>query len=109
MDLIAATVRIMELEEWHRWWKSTGARELRSLLMKEWDPIGVAGVPEAYDEYDSYAGPLARRLREGANARDVAEYLAEVETERMGLPNTADQLDEVGVRVLAWYSAAMRR
>src|SRR6266581_4716198 len=38
---------------------------IRKVLMDHWDPIGVAGVPEAQDEYDSYIhqihGMLIRR------------------------------------------------
>jgi hypothetical protein len=62
----------IELEDWHRWWKTSGARELRMLLMTYWDPIGVKGIPEASDEYDSYLGPLAKKLREGADACGVS-------------------------------------
>jgi hypothetical protein len=31
---------------------------VREILMREWDPIGVAGSPEAADEYDSYVGKV---------------------------------------------------
>jgi hypothetical protein len=44
----------IDLEDWRRRWKTSGARELRGLLMKYRDPIGVNGIPEASDEYDSY-------------------------------------------------------
>lgn len=30
---------------------------IREALMKEWDPIGVAHIPEAQDEYDGYVAP----------------------------------------------------
>jgi hypothetical protein len=76
--------------------------------MTYWDPIGVNGVPEAYDEYDEYSGQLARKLREGADARAVAEYLADVQTERMCLPKTAAQLTEVADHVSHWYSVEMQ-
>ena len=26
--------------------------------MREWDPIGVAGIPQAADEYDTYVGKV---------------------------------------------------
>jgi hypothetical protein len=94
----------VELEDWHRWWKTRGARELRVLLMTYWDPIGVNGTPEASDEYDSYLGPLAKKLREGADARTVCQYLSEIQTERMEIPAGADQLADVGERVVSWYS-----
>ena len=31
---------------------------VRDVLMREWDPIGVSGIPEAADEYDSYLGTI---------------------------------------------------
>jgi len=65
----------MELSDWHMWWKHSGAKELRQILMDEWDPIHVAGVPEAADEYDSYLGQIAERLRAGASGEGIAEYL----------------------------------
>jgi hypothetical protein len=98
----------VELEDWHRWWKTSGARELRTLLMTYWDPIGVNGIPEASDEYDTYLGPLAEKLREGADARAVCQYLSDIQTERMGLPTTPDQLADIGERVVGWYSVEMQ-
>ena len=69
----------MELADWHMWWKRSGARELRQLLIEEWDPIHVRGVPEAADEYDTYLGQIASLLREGATVEDVAAFLNDVE------------------------------
>jgi hypothetical protein len=51
---------------------------------------------------------LGGKLREGADARGVCEYLSEIQTERMELPATPDQLTDVGERVAGWYSAEMR-
>jgi hypothetical protein len=87
----------MKLEDWHRWWKQTGARELRQLLMDECDPLHARGVPEAADEYDGYLGPLAARLREGASADVIADYLTEVERERNQM---------LASRLRAWYDEA---
>ena len=53
----------MELSDWHMWWKRRGGSGIRRLLMEEWDPIGVKGIPEAADEYDSYRGAVAGMLR----------------------------------------------
>lgn len=57
--------------------------------MREWDPIGVAGVPEAADEYDTYAAKAYVMLMdERADKRRIAAYLLEnVEnaTKNMGL------------------------
>lgn len=57
----------MELADWHTWWKRSGAPDLRRILMEEWDPIGVRGVPEAADEYDSYLPQIGSRLHDGRN------------------------------------------
>jgi hypothetical protein len=91
------------------WWKRSGARELRRILMDEWDPIGVAGVPEAADEYDSYLGQIAERLRDGETGDQIGDYLTWVEEEWMGLSPTAQARErdrELGARLVSWYSAA---
>jgi hypothetical protein len=31
---------------------------VREVLMRDWDPIGVAGIAEAADEYDGYVGTV---------------------------------------------------
>ena len=31
---------------------------IREILLRDWDPIGVADVPEAQDEYDSYISQI---------------------------------------------------
>jgi len=49
---------------------------IRELLLREWDPIGVADVPEARSEYDAYAPRVYGLLARGAPAEEVAAYLA---------------------------------
>ena len=88
------------------WWLANGHRELEALLMAEWDPIGVAGEPQAYDEYRDYVEPLAEILTTGGRAQEVAEYLAWVEREMMELGGSAEQLAEVGARIVAWYDGS---
>ena len=51
--------------EWERWWKGAGEEELRELLMRAWDPIGVRDEPLAYSEYDSYLQQIFSKLRAG--------------------------------------------
>jgi hypothetical protein len=55
------------------------------ILMQQWDPIGVTGVPEAADEYDNYVRHVAGLLREGASAEAVTAYLWGIETQHMCL------------------------
>ena len=49
------------------------------------DPIGVAGVPQARDEYDSYLPPVFAMLIERKKEDDIAAYLTEIEDQGMGL------------------------
>lgn len=58
---------------------------IRDVLMREWDPIGVAGVPEAADEYDDYVPTIHLLLIRREPAARILDYLWEVETRHMGL------------------------
>ena len=49
----------------------------------------MADIPEAADEYDSYLGQIARRLREDAPADEISAFLNEVEEETMGFGSSA--------------------
>ena len=64
---------------------------VRELLMRDWDPIGVAGIPEAADEYDAYADKAYVMLMDQrATAQAISAYLFEIATKHMGLSNIAD-------------------
>ena len=67
------------------WWKRRGGAGVRRILMQEWDPIGVDGIPEPADEYDTYVGAVGRMLREGATDEELARYLVDIRENRMGL------------------------
>jgi hypothetical protein len=74
-------------DDWKRWWRDTGRRELRCILMTAWDPIGVSDAAEAWDEYENYEAGVAYRLRDAPNHDEtrerVAEYLNHVELDFM--------------------------
>ncbi len=55
------------------------------VLMQHWDPIGVANIPEARGEYDSYVGPVYRILASSRSKDELIDYLSHVETKLMGL------------------------
>jgi len=59
---------------------------VRDILMREWDPIGVAGVPEATDEYDAYVGIVYVMLMDQRASKDeIAAYLFDIAANHMGL------------------------
>ena len=58
---------------------------IKELLRSEWDPIGVGHIPEAIDEYDSYAFHVWSRLKAGGTAEEVAAYLTWAVGDHIGL------------------------
>ena len=63
----------------------TKLRMVKLVLHWFWDPIGVRGIKEAVDEYDSYAPAVLEMLERASLDREIAAYLGYVETELMGL------------------------
>jgi hypothetical protein len=72
---------------------------VREILLRDWDPIGVCGIPEAADEYDTYADKAYVMLMDdAATASEIANYLYNVATEHMGLTEygwLAEKSDQV--------------
>jgi hypothetical protein len=98
----------VELHEWHMWWKRRGGAGVRRVLMEEWDPIGVREWPDAADEYDTYVGRVGRMLRENASAGQIAGYLRDIRTDRMGLEGAAGREDAVAASLITWYRKEMQ-
>lgn len=80
--------------------------ELKTLLLNDWDPIGVAGIAEAADEYDSYALQIHAMLVGGARPESVAEFLNWVATSRMALPGDPGRDRKIAARSAALYTDA---
>jgi hypothetical protein len=93
-------------EQFARWWRETGKRELRQVLFWRWDPIGVSeSFPATADEYDDYGPGVVALLRAGASEDDVADHLAFVERETIGLPiDHPERRAEVAERLTTWYA-----
>jgi hypothetical protein len=60
-------------------------RRVDEVLHYVWDPISVAGTPEARDEYDSYVPHVFSMLIHDARSAEIAQFLVTTETEAMGL------------------------
>jgi hypothetical protein len=80
---------------------------VRRILLHDWDPIGVRDIPEASDEYDTYADKAYVMLMvERATADMIAAYLFKIAAEHMGLGHQA-QLEKVS-RTVAETLIALR-
>jgi hypothetical protein len=60
-------------------------RQIESVLLHDWDPIGVGGIPEAQDEYRGYVRAVYDVAVGTRSARAVAEHLVKMERGHMGL------------------------
>ena len=60
-------------------------RQVDEILHYMWDPIGVAGIAQARDEYYSYLPQVFKLVLDNKNKNEIASYLTEIETNRMGL------------------------
>jgi hypothetical protein len=74
-------------------------RDIRQVLVQNWDPIGIADIPEAHDEYDSYIPEIARMIVRRGSADDIAKLLLAAE-QNMGVEPNADRASEVARRLL---------
>jgi|SRR5579864_2433202 len=70
-------------------------RQIRRVLMNDWDPIGVNDTPEAADEYDGYLGDIYELIQSNASAAQIAAHLRLIEIDQMGM------VDAEGLPLLA--------
>jgi hypothetical protein len=59
-----------------------------------WDPIGINGIPEARDEYTSYAQVVLSLLKRGANIAEISRYLRDIRIVHMGMGQVGDKSNE---------------
>jgi hypothetical protein len=78
---------------------------VREVLLREWDPIGVAHNPECFGEYDRYACTIGRLLEGGVDEFRLAAYLSQVQTVGMGLSRVDEERDTLIARRLLAQSA----
>jgi hypothetical protein len=73
--------------------------KVRAILLNDWDPIGIAGVPQAADEYDRYVGQLAQMVEAGSSISDLSEHLVRIEVDDMGLRGNHDRARSVAAKL----------
>ncbi len=80
----------------------TGLTEKDNELLKRvdevlhylWDPIGLRGVPEARDEYTSYAGVVFSMLKRGTDNNEISRYLVRIRADHMGMGRADESTGE---------------
>ena len=76
---------------------------IRGILLREWDPIGVADEPEAQDEYDGYIHEIHGMLIRHEPRHRLVDHLWWIETERMGLFGNRSRTEAVADRLIGLY------
>src|SRR5689334_3572216 len=61
-------------------------RQMRVVLARDWDPIGVGDAPGAFDEYSGYVRGAYDVAVTTRSPEAVARHLLEMEQDTMGLP-----------------------
>jgi hypothetical protein len=74
---------------------------VRTLLLSEWDPIGVRDEPAAQDEYDAYAAVIVDMINAGRSETELADYLVSLETDAMGLAADRRRAEAVATKLTA--------
>ncbi|NVJ65530.1 MAG: hypothetical protein HWE16_03515 [Gammaproteobacteria bacterium] len=59
-------------------------RYIDEILFYKWDPIGISDEIFGRDEYYSYAAKVYSMVRNGAEQKEVIQYLAFIEGDYMG-------------------------
>jgi hypothetical protein len=83
-------------------------RVVGEVLHYVWDPIGVAGVVHARDEYDGYVAGVCAILWQQPDATVVSEHLERIATEQMELSGTKARSDLAAAKLLEWRVAITR-
>jgi hypothetical protein len=73
---------------------------IRRILLREWDPIGVADIAEAQDEYDSYVGKIHGMLIRHEPRHKLVDHLRLIETDNMGLAGNRQRTEAIADRFL---------
>ncbi len=80
-------------------------RQMRVVLARDWDPIGVGDAPGAFDEYFGYERGAYDVAVTTRSAEAVARHLLEIEQDRMGLPaRSVQQVLPVGEKIVQLVS-----
>ena len=62
---------------------------IRSVLLQEWDPLGVHEIPGPHAEYDRHAAEVYELLARGASDVQVERYLHHIERDDLQHPELA--------------------
>lgn len=81
---------------------------VRNILWEEWNPIGWPRDEMPDDEYDNYIPQIIGHIERGSSSEELAEYLLQIETDRMGIKSTSEKEALEGLTVVAEKLMSLR-
>lgn len=84
-------------------------RRLDEVLHYVWDPIGIAGVPAARDEYYSYLPQVFELVKSRAEPAEIANCLGSITSKRMGLAANHKHDLKIAEILLDWREMILER
>ena len=81
---------------------------VRLILLSDWDPLGVAGILAAENEYDHFVDEVLNLVRH-ATVHAVAQHLHDIETRKMGRPGDMVRCLAVAERMHALLTVRLTR
>jgi hypothetical protein len=104
-DLSVALIRSRTLDGVElrpsRWQIALIQDSIRRVLIDEWDPIGIRGIPGAVAEYDAYIGRVHHILIGNRSAAELEECLRKIEKEDIGVSTSSQVRRKVALELLA--------
>ena len=73
---------------------------IEKILLLKWDPVDIADVVEAHDEYRTYAISIERMLNDGCTEQEIALALLQFERENMGFNGDVDRANRVAAMIM---------
>ena len=70
-------------------------RYINEVLPYVWDPIGVAGMPQTRDEYDSYVPGVFKLVEGGANKNEIAVQFYKIGRKVWCMSRSADSIKKL--------------
>ena len=74
-------------------------KSIDEILWFDWDPIGI-NKHGIRDEYSGYIPKVYKLKISGANKIEIAKYLDEVVTERMGMESNLDFSERIAEKII---------
>jgi hypothetical protein len=92
----------MGAREWREFWRARGMRELRALLDASWPPL--ASAPAAVREACAFR--IASLLGSRARPQALADELARIRRDELGLEPEPPEDDRAASEIAAWFTEA---